>query len=487
MKNIVRFHTSFVAMTLLAMTIALATGCTSSKKEDDPAPVDNGGAPETTIEYPDGDSSVSAEDGGPGFTGEGWETVKPYNLGDDNAVKGGTFTSHIPEWPGNLRMCGTGHNTSLNYLLQSLCYQTLLDLDGNTLEYVPRLASHWKISEDKKTFTFRIDPRAHWSDGKPVVAEDVVATYKLQMDETLQDPSSVLTFGKLHPPIAKSKYIVEVTAKQENWRNFLYFSASLPIMPAHEIGHIRGKDYLDKYNYHFTAVSGPYHIQNYKKDIDKGNHIIVTRRKDFWGVNDLWYKGIYNFDKIRWLIVGDPEIGYQKTVKGEIDYFVIGKAEWWAKSLPKVDAVKNGWLIRQKIYTDAPNGVSGFAINMRKPPLDDVRVRKALQHLYDRKTLIAKLAYNEYVPMHSHYAGGEYEYPGNEKVLYDSEAAVKLLTEAGWGETGGDGIRVRDGKRLSISLNWYSPALEKYLTSFKNRVSALGSRSNSIESRAKLC
>jgi microcin C transport system substrate-binding protein len=428
--------------------------------------------PVPAANIPEGDTSVPPELGGPGFTGEGWQTVASAPLGDTRAVKGGAITVSIREWPGNLRMAGSGYNTWLNYAIRDLCYQSLLTLDPNTLDFIPMLASHWKISDDQMTYTFRINPRAHWSDGKPVTADDVVATYKLLMDPTLLEPSAILTYGKLHEPIAKSKYIVEVTAKEQNWRNFLYFAASLTIMPAHEIGSITGKEYLDKYNYKYTAVNGPYIV--HERDIDKGNSIILTRRTDWWAADQEQYRGMYNFDKIRFVVVQDPDLAYQKAVKGELDYFFLLKAEWWAKDLPQVPAVKQGWLVRQKIFNDAPNGVSGFALNAREAPLDDVRVRKALQYLYDRKTLIEKLAYNEYVPSDSYFAGSQYASPKNEAIEYSPEKAVALLKEAGWTERGPDGVLKKDGKRLSLKLSWYSPAKEKYLTSFKESCASAG-------------
>ena len=51
------------------------------------------------------------------------------------------------------------------------------------MEWKPKLASHWKISDDKQTFWYRIDPRARWANGKEVTSEDVVASYKIWTDE----------------------------------------------------------------------------------------------------------------------------------------------------------------------------------------------------------------------------------------------------------------------------------------------------------------
>ncbi|GAF97725.1 unnamed protein product, partial [marine sediment metagenome] len=106
-------------------------GCGGSSGSDSKDPAANGNGSAVKIEFPDGDPSVSAEDGGPEFTGEGWTTVAPYAMGDPKAVRGGTISAYIREWPGNLRMMGTASNTWLNYAVSDLVYQSLLTLDPN--------------------------------------------------------------------------------------------------------------------------------------------------------------------------------------------------------------------------------------------------------------------------------------------------------------------------------------------------------------------
>src|SRR5262249_23733489 len=159
----------------------------------------------------------------------------------------------------------------------------LLMMHPDTLEMQPALASHWWISEDKMTFRFRIDPRARWSDGQPVVADDVVASYKLRVDPTALDPTYQMVFGKLNKPVAKSKYIVEVTANTKNWRNFLYFATAI-LFPAHQIGSLSGTEYLEKFNFAYMAFNGPYLVRD--EDIKKGESITVTRRDDWWAKDD---------------------------------------------------------------------------------------------------------------------------------------------------------------------------------------------------------
>ncbi|MGE3315991.1 MAG: ABC transporter substrate-binding protein, partial [Planctomycetaceae bacterium] len=103
-------------------------------------------------------------------------------------VKGGTMLTNMPNWPENLRVYGTGSNTYINSIIEGLCYESLCSIDPETLEFKPNLATKWKISDDKMKFEFEINPNAKWSDGKPVTSEDVIATYRLIMDESLQDP-----------------------------------------------------------------------------------------------------------------------------------------------------------------------------------------------------------------------------------------------------------------------------------------------------------
>jgi len=121
---------------------------------------------------PGADPSITPEQGGKGFTGEGWQTAVNYNVsGDSNAIKGGSFTMRIPDFPNTLRNVGKDANSYVNNLMEmGLMYEGLLSQDPVTEEWIPGLATHWKVSEDKKQFWYRINPDARWADGKPVTA-----------------------------------------------------------------------------------------------------------------------------------------------------------------------------------------------------------------------------------------------------------------------------------------------------------------------------
>src|SRR6185436_7093811 len=88
------------------------------------------------------DPAVPADQGGKGFTGEGWETNKNFDLvGDPRAVKGGLLRDYIVSFPGTFRMAGPEWNTTTNFTIMTMVYETLLSVHPTTLEYMPGLAT----------------------------------------------------------------------------------------------------------------------------------------------------------------------------------------------------------------------------------------------------------------------------------------------------------------------------------------------------------
>ena len=418
-----------------------------------------------------GDPDVPPELGGPGFTGEGWESNFEFPaMGSPDAIKGGRITMYMPDWPANIRQAGQDWNTTFNYRANDLCMQRLLSTHPITLKYYPVLATHWKISEDKSTYWYRMNPEARWADGTEVTAHDVHATWKMRMDPTLLEPSSVVTYGKMNEPEVLSKYMLKVTVNEESWKNFLYFSG-MAILPASDIasagepGDDRGKAYLDEYNFKFTMSCGPYEVRD--EDIKTGKSISMRRREDWWAIDNPAFTGLNNIGEYRFIVVKDYTLAFEKLKKGEIDYYVVPKAEWWSVQIPELEQVKRGLIVPHKVFNDAPVGTSGMAINMNKPGLDDVRVRKALNHLNNREMKIEKLYYNEYLPLSSYWQGGVYQNPENELLKYDLGEAVRLLEDAGWTEIDDEGYRVKNGRRLRFTVSYRSKATERGLTIFQ--------------------
>ncbi|MDK9701034.1 MAG: ABC transporter substrate-binding protein, partial [bacterium] len=489
---------------LLALALPaflLAIGCGGSKKIPEVKPMS---ISTVTVQTPPGAlPDVPAEKGGEGFekiaAAQGWSSNTNYPLiGDSTAKKGGMLRMSMVEFPSNLRHEGKDANTTLNSMIQGLCYESLMGLHSMTMDWTPGLATHWKISDDKKTFWFRIDPKARWADGTRLTTEDVVATWKLLVDPGILAPYTNQLYGKYEKPVAESPYIVRVTTKELNWRHFLYFAVSMAILPAKELDALegdysadlpadkresaktKGTDYVQKYQFKLFLGSGPYTIQ--AEDIIKDQSITLTRRNDYWDKDNPMGRGSANFDRIKFIVVQDERLTFEKFKKGEIDVYYVGRAQWWVEEFD-FEHVKRGLIQKRKVYNYEPQGINGFALNERREPMKDIRVRKAMCYLFNRQKLIDKLFYKEYLPLNSYFPSSVYENENAPKFEYNPQKASELLAEAGWTSRDKDGYLTKNGKRFSLDLQ-FAKGQERFLTVIQEDFKAVGVELNLKESTA---
>jgi microcin C transport system substrate-binding protein len=417
------------------------------------------------------DPSVPADQGGKGFKGDGWETNANFDLiGDPRAVKGGTLREYQLDFPSTMRIYGPEVTAFNFYWIQTLVYEGLLGLHPTTLEYIPALATHWQISPDKLTYRFRLDPNAKFSNGEPVTASDVVASFKFLMDKGLQERGQIL-FRTFDTPVAESKYVVRVHAKDLNWQNFMHFATQVPVFPSSVLNTIDGAKYLKEYNFKVLPGSGPYTLN--EADVVKGKTITIRRRKDYWGENQRRNVGANNFDELHETTIRDQNLVLQTFKKGDLDYYYVNVSREWLQEF-NFDKVQRGLIQKRKIFNAKPGIIQGLAINTRKAPFDDIRVRQALNLLLNRRLLIQQLFFNEYVPLNSDFADSVYENKNNPKNEYDPQKALALLGEAGWNARDGQGRLVKNGQPLAVELLYSSQGAERWLTVYQNDLKKVG-------------
>ena len=413
---------------------------------------------------PGADPSVSAEDGGNGFEdiaeALGYQTANftaddlKY-FGDSKAVKGGTLRDNSTRYPATLRTLGKESNYVENTTNEYLCYEPLLERHPLTWEpTVPRLASHWKISEDKMKFWFRINPDARFSDGRRVTADDVVATWILRMDETILSPAEQVDFGRFEEPIAESMYIISVVTKEANWRNFKIFAYDNTVLPAYYVDQIDGSEFLEEYQFKLMPGSGPYTIKD--ENVVNQESYRLTRREDFWGKDLVQNRYRFNFDAINFFIIkGNDALTFEKFKKGEFDYYEVSRSRVWVEECvpDKMKSIDKGWMKKHRIFSDRPAGTSGYGFNMRKFPFNDKNIRYAFGYLYNREKMNQEMYYNEYEMMHSWFSGTMYENEDNIKLLYDPEKALAHLKLAGFEKKNDAGILINsEGNPLSFEI-----------------------------------
>ena len=382
-------------------------------------------------------------------------------FGDPRAEKGGTLNYIHTNFPRTMRIIGQNSSQMINNrIIQALCYESLLGQHPATLEFVPGLATHWYISEDKMEFKYRINPDARWSDGKPVIADDIVATWDIKMDETILEPSEQLVYGKYERPVAESKYIVSVRAKSINWRNFLYFS-TMAIMPNHILKDLDGTAFLEEYTFSMVTGSGPYIIPEDK--IINQESFTVVRRDDYWDAESPFSRYLYNFERIKVSIVKDNDaLVFEKFKKGEQDFLQVSRSRRWVEETD-FESTEKGWIKKQRVFSERPAGTSGYYFNMRKWPFDDKRIRYAFTYLYDREKMNREMYYNEYGYMNSMYAGSVYENSNNNKFKYNPDKAVELLNEAGYTSRNSDGWLIHKETGRVLSFEVYLPKAYEYM------------------------
>lgn len=387
-------------------------------------------------------------------------------VASQDAKKGGAFKVYSHQYP-----------KSLNYYLElfsttaeifRLMFEPLAVYHPTKLTLLPKLARSWEVSADKMTFTFFIDQNAKWSDGKPVTAHDVLFTYQTLMNPQNNTPIFRIGLSRFEEPKVIDDYTIQFKAKEVHWNNFDEVAAQLFILPKHEM---EGKDF-NKINDAFPVVSGPYMLAEAKP----GRYVKMRRRGDYWGRAYPFNKGRHNFDEIFFKVYNEEPIALQAMMKGDIDLFPVYKAATWINEA-KGEKIDNFWIVKQKIFNEKPIGFQGWAMNTRKPPFDDVRVRKAIAHLVNRKEMIAKLAYNEYDPTDSYYPdfylGENAKKNPNQPVNFEPETARQLLKEAGY-KPNSKGVLEKDGKELEIVVLERDKGTEKYFTTFMEVAKEIG-------------
>lgn len=381
-----------------------------------------------------------------------------------NAEKGGKFLIYSHQFP-----------KSLNYYLDQFTttariftsfYEPLTSYHPLTLETIPNLAREWKISPDKKKFTFYMDPNAKWSDGKSVTAHDVLFTYQTIMDKNNQTAIFRIGLSRFKTPKVINDTTIEFEVTDTHWNNFNEIASGLWILPKH---YYEGKDF-NKENFEFPVVSGPYKLVESKK----GRYVKLERRADWWQRAYPFNKGRFNFNQIVYKVYSDESIALQAFKKGDIDFFPVYTASVWVEQT-KGEPFEKNYISKLRIFNQKPIGFQGWAMNMRRDLFSDAKVRKAINYLVDRKLMIEKLAFNEYSATNSYYP--DFYLLGdknpNDNILLDVEKARNLLKEAGWSPNA-KGILEKNGKEFRFTILDREKKTEKYFTVFLEKAKYLG-------------
>ncbi len=397
------------------------------------------------------------------FPKENWKD-EPNPLASPDAKVGGEISAFAGQYPKSLNYYLD--NNFISYEVFASMYDTLLTLHPITAEYEPMLAKKWSISDDKKTFTFWLDECAKWSDGQPITAYDVQWTFNAIMDPKNLTGSSKVAMENFFPPEVIDEQTIQFQAKEVHWRNLLALGG-FNILPKH----IFEKQDFNKINFEFPVVSGPYKLG----EIKEGLFIKIQRRNDWWLASAKLFRNTGNFRTIIFKFFEERENAFEAFKKGLIDIYPVYTSRLWINET-KGEKFDKNWIIKQKVYNYEPASFQGFAMNMRRPPFDDIRVRKAMAYLLDREKMNRTLMYNQY-NMHCSYFEDLYskDEPCKNPVFdFDKEKARALLKEAGWQVNPQTGFLEKDGKRFSFKFLNRDSSTEKFINIYAEDLKDVG-------------
>jgi peptide/nickel transport system substrate-binding protein len=370
--------------------------------------------------------------------------------GEETPVPGGRLI--VGSFSDIQRLNPATSNDATSTNVSSKIYDSLLTADHKTGELKPWLGT-WEVSSDNLTYSWRIDPNANWSDGKPITGNDFLARVKMQARSKVTPNKSVFNDveGYTAYSTGQAANISGIRVDSSNPKNFtvkftrvfcnittLFGSAPMP-------EHIFGKYTVDNdpnqnvdnapENNAPPVASGPFKFKEWRR----GDQVILTK-------NENYFKGAPYVDEFVLKVVADSTVQAAQLRTGELTHGLIQPVD--ISSLANAENVK--------LHKWANNGYTYIGWRGNNPNvafLQDKRVRQALMYGINTDEIVRAVFFGEGTKMVQHHppatwasapAGQLQAYP------YDRTKAENLLKEAGFTKSGD--FYAKDGKQLAITI-----------------------------------
>ena len=258
------------------------------------------------------------------------------------------------------------------------------------------LARSVETDEARSFVTFHLDPRARFSDGTPVRAEDVLFSWALLRDKGR--PNHRQYYSKVASAIAPDDLTVRFDLKGANDRELPLVLALMPILPRHAVD----SDSFEETTLKAPIGSGPYRVS----EVRPGASVVLTRNPDYWGRDLPVNKGLWNFDEIR--------LDFYREANGQFEAFKRGLYDFRIETEPlrwhggyDFPAVRDGQVVRETVPIGVPQPSEFLVFNTRRGIFSDIRVRQALIQLFDFEWINHNYFFDLYGRSASYFAGSE--------------------------------------------------------------------------------
>jgi microcin C transport system substrate-binding protein len=351
----------------------------------------------------------------PGFTHFGY--VNP------NAPKGGEFRLVPPTRPTNFdkfnpfTLKGTGPSGLGQLMFESL-------MTGNSEEPTTAyglLAEDIDVAPDGLSATFRLNPKARFNDGSPVLAADVVYSF-----QTLIGPLAAPQYKTIYAEVKKASALGERTVRFD----FASPNRELPLVVGGMAVFSRkwgGGKPFDQIVTEVPIASGPYRPASDRL----GRDITYVRRADYWGVDLPVRKGMFNFDRVAYKVYLDETARFEGLKAGEFDFMREFVSRNWARQY-KGKQFDNGEIAKRAFENHNPGDFQGYIFNTRRDKFKDVRVRQAVALAMDFEWLNRQLFYGIYTRVQGYFPNSDFHadgLPGPEELALMEPLRAKLKPE----------------------------------------------------------
>ncbi|MEO3807678.1 ABC transporter substrate-binding protein [Sphaerisporangium sp. B11E5] len=332
------------------------------------------------------------------------------------------------------------------YEVWGLMYDTLTGYSAKDFSPVPGLAESWTEAPDKKSWTYKIRAGVTWTDGRPLTAKDAAYTF----NRVIKGEYEQTNYGSYVVNITKAEAPDDTTlVLHVKNPTPIMTHLTVPILPEHiwkDIDQKEVRSFSNEPEAGGTVVgSGPFTLAERKK----GQFIRMVANKAHW-------RGAPKIDEVVYRVFTNADAEAQALTRGEIDYAYDLQANVFAslKDKPGITtraAVYTGF--NEVAFNTGAALADGTPIGDGHKALTDKRVRLAISYAIDRPALVNRVLGGNGEPgdtiIPPIYDTLKYTPPIT--MRFDLGEAGRLLDEAGY-PRGDDGMREKDGKKLSLRL-----------------------------------
>ncbi|MEO4040530.1 extracellular solute-binding protein [Hoeflea sp. CAU 1731] len=358
------------------------------------------------------------------------------------------------------------------------------------------IAESVEFDENHSWIQFNVNPKARWSDGEPITADDIIFTFELFEKKARPPYSDRLKYVTLMEKV--NEMSVRFTLTENAGFEFPLILGLMPVLPEHATD----VETFDQTTFAEPVTSGPYKI----KEIRPGERIVFERRPDYWARDLPVKRGFDNFDEISIEYFLSDSSQFEAFKKGAFDVYMEGNPVAWDRSYD-FPAVEKGEIVKKVFEEKTPAGMYGFVFNTRNPVFQNVDLRHALAMLFDFNWVNRTLFEGAYKRTESYFQGSELSSIGvpasdlEQKLLAPYSDAVapeviegryratetdgsgrdrkiqrqafQLLKKAGYSIS--DGQLVHEmGRQLSFEVMTQNLGQEKLALAYQRSLSALG-------------